>query len=131
MATGNGIITSFGRRNGYGRSIEIKHREGYTTLYAHMSRYNKKLKKGAKVYQGDIIGYVGSSGLATGPHLHYEFRKSGKAIDPMRASLPNSMSLSSRELQDFRNKAINLVLQLNVLNRFAKAKIAINSAFGG
>ena len=131
MATGNGTVTSLGRKGGYGRAIVIKHREGYTTLYAHMSRYNKKLKKGDKVYQGDLIGYVGSSGYATGPHLHYEFRKNKKAIDPMKASLPNSMSLSSRELQDFRNKAINLVLQLNVLNRFAKAKIAINSAFGG
>ena len=96
-----------------------------------MSRYNKKLKKGDKVYQGDIIGYVGSSGLATGPHLHYEFKKDGKAVDPMKASLPNSMSLSSNELQDFRNSAVNLVLQLNVLHRFVKAEIEINSAYGG
>lgn len=131
MATGNGIITSIGRKGGYGRVIEIKHREGYSTVYAHMSRYNKKLKRGSKVYQGDIIGYVGQSGLATGPHLHYEFRKNGKAVDSMRVALPNSLSLTSAELQDFRNKAINLVLQLNVLNRFAKAKIEINNAFGG
>lgn len=131
MATGNGVIKSLGRKGGYGRTIEIKHREGYSTLYAHMSRYNKKLKKGDKVYQGDIIGYVGSSGLATGPHLHYEFKKDGKAVDPMKASLPNSMSLSSNELQDFRNSAVNLVLQLNVLHRFVKAEIEINSAYGG
>ena len=131
MATGNGTIKFIGRKGGYGRTVIIKHREGYSTTYAHMSKYKKKLKVGAKVYQGDVIGYVGSSGLATGPHLHYEFHKDGKAIDSMRAALPNSMSLSSRELQDFRNKAINLVLQLNVLKRFAKAKIEINSAFGG
>jgi len=131
MATGNGTIISLGRKGGYGRTIVIKHREGYTTVYAHMSRYKKKLKQGDKVYQGDIIGYVGQSGLATGPHLHYEFRKSGKAIDSMRADLPNSMSLTSSELRDFRNKAINLVLQLNVLHRFVKAKIEINSAIGG
>ena len=131
MTTGNGIIKFIGRRGGYGRVVEVKHREGYSTTYAHMSKFNKKLKVGDKVYQGDIIGYVGQSGLATGPHLHYEFRKNGKAMDSMRAALPNSMSLSSRELQDFRNKAINLVLQLNVLKRFAKAKIEINSAFGG
>ncbi len=131
MATGNGTIKTIGRKGGYGRTIVIQHREGYTTLYAHMSRYKKKLKQGDKVYQGDTIGYVGSSGLATGPHLHYEFRRNKKAIDPMRASLPNSMSLSSKELQDFRNSAINLVLQLNVLQRFVKAKIEINSAFGG
>lgn len=131
MATGNGTIKSIGRKGGYGRTIIVQHREGYTTLYAHMSRYRKGLKTGDKVYQGDTIGYVGSSGLATGPHLHYEFRKNNKAMDSMRASLPNSMSLSSRELQDFRNKAINLVLQLNVLHRFVKAKIEINSAIGG
>jgi murein DD-endopeptidase MepM/ murein hydrolase activator NlpD len=96
-----------------------------------MSRYKKGLKTGSKVYQGDTIGYVGSSGLATGPHLHYEFHKGGKAMDSMSASLPHSMSLSSNELQDFRNKAINLVLQLNVLHRFVKAKIEINSNIGG
>ena len=131
MATGNGTIKSIGRKGGYGRTIVIQHREGYTTLYAHMSKFKKKLKLGTKVYQGDIIGYVGSSGLATGPHLHYEFRLNEKAIDPMRAPLPNSMSLTSSELKDFRNKAINLVLQLNVLHRFVKAKIEINSAIGG
>jgi murein DD-endopeptidase MepM/ murein hydrolase activator NlpD len=131
MVTGNGTIKSIGRKGGYGRAIVIQHREGYTTMYAHMSRFKKKLKLGSKVYQGDVIGYVGSSGLATGPHLHYEFRLNNKAIDPMRAPLPNSMSLTSSELKDFRNKAINLVLQLNVLHRFVKANIEINSAIGG
>ncbi|MEE9445319.1 MAG: M23 family metallopeptidase [Cocleimonas sp.] len=131
MATGNGVIKSLGRKGGYGRTIIIQHKDGYTTLYAHMSRYKKGLKIGEKVYQGDTIGYVGSSGLATGPHLHYEFRKKGKAMDSMSASLPHSMSLSSNELQDFRNKAINLVLQLNVLHRFVKAKIDISSNIGG
>ena len=131
MATGNGTIKSIGRKGGYGRTVVIQHRDGYTTLYAHMSKYKKKLKQGDKVYQGDVIGYVGSSGLATGPHLHYEFRKGNKAIDPMTASLPNSMSLTKSELNDFRNSAYNLVLQLNVLHRFVKAKIEINSAIGG
>jgi len=131
MATGNGTIKSLGRKGGYGRTIVIQHKDGYTTLYAHMSRYKKNLKVGQKVYQGDTIGYVGSSGLATGPHLHYEFRKNGKAMDSMSASLPHSMSLSANELQDFRNKAINLVLQLNVLHRFVKAKINISSNIGG
>ncbi len=131
MATGNGVIKSLGRNGGLGRAITIKHKDGYTTLYAHMSRYMKGLKVGQKIYQGDTIGYVGSSGLATGPHLHYEFRRNGKAMDSMSASLPHSMSLSSTELQDFRNKAVNLVLQLNVLHRFVKAKIDISSNIGG
>lgn len=131
MTTGNGIIKSIGRKGGYGRTIVVQHREGYTTIYAHMSKYKKGLKKGDKVYQTDIIGYVGSSGLATGPHLHYEIRKNNKPMDAMRASLPNSMSLSPKELQDFRNKAINLVLQLNVLHRFVEANIEIDSSIGG
>lgn len=131
MTTGNGIVKYIGHKGGYGRTVVIQHREGYSTFYAHMSRYKKGLKKGDKVYQSDIIGYVGSSGLTTGPHLHYELRQNNRPMDPMRASLPNSMSLSSRELQDFRNKAINLVLQLNVLHRFVEADIEIDSAIGG
>ncbi len=131
MATGNGTIKFIGRKGGYGRVVIIQHRDGYSTLYAHMSRFKKGIKKGDKILQGETIGYVGQSGLATGPHLHYEFRQKGKPVNPMTASLPNSMSLDRRELKDFRNHAINLVLQLNVLHRFAKAKIEINSAFGG
>ena len=131
VATGNGTIKFIGRKGGYGRMVIISHRDGYETRYGHMSRYFKGLKAGDKVYQGETIGYVGQSGLATGPHLHYEFRQKGKAINPMTASLPNSMSLDRKELKDFRNHAINLVLQLNVLHRFAKAKIEINSSFGG
>ena len=131
MATGNGVIKSLGRKGGYGRTIVIQHEDGYTTLYAHMSRYKKGLKAGQKIHQGQIIGYVGSSGLATGPHLHYEFRKDGKAMDSMSVSIPHNITLSSTELQDFRNKAVNLVLQLNVLHRFVKAKIDISSNIGG
>ena len=131
MATGNGVITHLGRKGGYGRTVIIKHRDGYTTTYAHMSRYKKGLKVGAKVYQSDLIGYVGQSGLATGPHLHYEFHQAKKAVNAMTVALPNSMSLSRSELQDFRNKAINLVLQLNVLHRFVEADIEIDSAIGG
>ena len=131
MATGNGTVISVGRKGGYGRVVVIRHREGYTTKYAHMSRFKKGIRAGQKVYQGDVIGYVGQSGLATGPHLHYEFRKNGKAVNAMTVSLPNSMSLSTAELQDFRNKAINLVLQLNVLHRFVKANIDIDSSIGG
>lgn len=131
MATGNGKIKFIGRKGGYGRTVVIQHREGYTTLYAHMSKYKKGLKQGDTVIQGETIGYVGRSGLASGPHLHYEFRHNDKPVNPMTVSLPNSMSLSSRELKDFRSDAVNLVLQLNVLHRFAKAKIEINSAFGG
>jgi murein DD-endopeptidase MepM/ murein hydrolase activator NlpD len=131
MATGNGIVKFIGRKGGYGRLITLTHREGYETRYGHMTKFKKNLKQGAKVYQGDIIGYVGSSGLATGPHCHYEFRKQGIAADPMTVELPNSMSLTPTELATFRTKAINLVLQLNVLHRFATSNVNINSGTGG
>ena len=131
MATGNGTIVSVGRKGGYGKTIVIKHREGYRTTYAHMSKYKSGLKVGSKVYQSNVIGYVGSTGLATGPHLHYELHQDKKAVDAMRIKLPNSMSLSRRELKDFRSKAVQLVLQLNVLHRFVEAEIEIDSVIGG
>ena len=131
MATGNGTIVSIGRKGGYGKTIVIRHREGYRTTYAHMSKYKSGLKAGSKVYQSDVIGYVGSTGLATGPHLHYELHQAKKAVDPMRVKLPNSMSLSRKELKDFRTKAVSFVLQLNVLHRFVEAEIEIDSVIGG
>lgn len=131
MATGNGVVESIGRKGGYGKTVIIRHREGYKTTYAHMSKYKKGLKVGQKVYQTDVIGYVGSTGLATGPHLHYELHRAKKPVDPMRVKLPNSMSLSKKELKDFRTKAVDYVLQLNVLQRFVEANIEIDSAIGG
>ena len=131
MATGNGTIVSIGRRGGYGKTIIIKHREGYRTTYAHMSKYKSGLKVGSKVYQSDVIGYVGSTGLATGPHLHYELHQDKKAVDAMKIKLPNSMSLSRSQLKDFRTKSVAFVVQLNVLHRFVKADIEIDSAIGG
>lgn len=131
MTTGNGVIESIGWKGGYGKTIVIRHREGYKTTYAHMSKYKSGLKVGTKVYQSDVIGYVGSTGLASGPHLHYELHRAKKPVDPMRVKLPNSMSLSKRELKDFRIKAVDFVLQLNVLHRFVEANIEIDSAIGG
>ena len=131
MATGNGKVKFIGRKGGYGRLIILEHRDGYETRYGHMSKFNPNLKEGTKVYQGDIIGYVGSSGLATGPHCHYEFRKNGIPADPMKVKLPNSLSLTPTELANFRTKAINLVLQLNVLHRFANSNVNVSSGTGG
>lgn len=131
IATGDGVIQFKGTKGGYGRTIILKHREGYKTLYAHMSRYKDSLKQGQVVAQGDIIGYVGSSGLATGPHLHYEFSHNNTPVDSMTVELPNSMSLTPKELVHFRADAINMNLQLDVLHRFAMENFDINSATGG
>ena len=131
IATGDGEVKFKGRKGGYGNTIVLKHREGYTTLYSHLSKFKKSLKQGQVVAQGDIIGYVGSSGLATGPHLHYEFRKNNIPADPLTVELPNSMSLTKTELVKFKSDAINMKLQLNVLHRFAMENFDINSATGG
>ncbi|HEX6926155.1 MAG TPA: peptidoglycan DD-metalloendopeptidase family protein [Longimicrobiaceae bacterium] len=81
-AVGDGTVITAGRTGGYGNMVEIRHKNGYTTRYAHLRGFAKGIRKGVRVKQEDVIGYVGMTGLATGPHLHYEFRKNGKPIDP-------------------------------------------------
>ena len=93
FAAGDGVIGKIGKQRGYGNYIQIKHNSKYATAYAHMSRFAKGLKKGSKVHQGDVIGYVGSTGMATGPHLHYEVLVDGKQINP------TSVKLAGRKLQ--------------------------------
>lgn len=89
-ASGHGKVTFVGQKSGYGNVIEIQHGQRYSTLYAHLSRFESSLKMGQKIDQGQIIGYVGKTGLATAPHLHYEFRVDGKHQDPMTVKLPKS-----------------------------------------
>jgi murein DD-endopeptidase MepM/ murein hydrolase activator NlpD len=88
-ATASGIIVARGVNGGYGNLIEIRHANGYTTRYAHLSRFASELRRGGAVTQGQTIGYVGSTGLATAPHLHYELRQNGKPIDARSAKLPD------------------------------------------
>lgn len=100
-ATADGTVEFVGTQKGYGKTIILKHHGDYTTLYAHQSRFAKGLKKGQKVSQGDLIGYVGSTGWATGPHLHYEFRVAKKPIDPLSVDLPVARALEGPERQSF------------------------------
>ncbi len=111
--TGNGRIVFRGRKGGYGNTIIVKHGQKYTTLYAHLSRFKKGLKTGSRVKQGQIIGYVGKSGLATGPHLHYEFRINGKHRNPLTVKLPNSKPIDKSLLAEFKNQTTPLLAQLN------------------
>lgn len=83
-ATAHGEITFIGTQNGYGKVIFIKHDNDYSTVYAHQSRFKRGLKKGATIEKGQIIGYVGSTGIASGPHLHYELRVDNQPVDPIR-----------------------------------------------
>ncbi len=108
-ATGEGVIKSMGWKNGYGRTIVIKHGGEITTLYAHMETYNTSLARGSKVIQGQTIGYVGDSGLATAPHLHYEFEVGKSRTDPLKVSLPSAAPLEDRFIEDFKKISSNYI----------------------
>lgn len=101
MAAGDARVKFVGWKSGYGRTVVLDHGKGYTTLYAHMSRFSK-YKRGASVKQGTVIGYVGSSGLATGPHLHYEFRVNGVHRNPLTVTMPPPEPLKGAALIAFR-----------------------------
>jgi len=101
-AAGSGTVKFVGRMNGYGKVVELLHGKQTTTLYAHMSRHARGLRKGQKVTQGQTIGYVGMTGTATGPHLHYEFRVKGKHRDPLTVTMPRPEPLVGSELASFR-----------------------------
>ena len=100
-AAGDGTVVSRGWKGAYGRYIRIRHRGGYQTAYAHLSRYAKGLRQGRRVKQSQVIGYVGSSGLSTGPHLHYEVLVNGRQVNPVRLKLPSGKSLKGDALARF------------------------------
>jgi murein DD-endopeptidase MepM/ murein hydrolase activator NlpD len=101
-AAGNGRLTSYGPYSTYGNYAKIEHANGYTTAYAHMSRYARGLKKGSYVKQGQIIGYVGTTGASTGPHLHYEVYINGKPVNAMALKLPTGRKLQGEQLEAFK-----------------------------
>lgn len=106
MAAGNGVIELADWKSGYGRHVQIRHANGYKTTYSHMSGFGRGIADGVRVRQGQVIGYVGSSGLSTGPHLHYEVLVNGRFVDPMRIRLPRGRVLDGRMLAAFeREKA--------------------------
>ncbi len=107
-AAGNGVIDFIGKNGGYGKYIRIRHNSSYKTAYAHLNNYNKNIYKGARVNQGDIIGYVGSTGKSTGPHLHYEVIYQNKQINPMKMKLPSGKVLKDDELKKFNKEVKNI-----------------------
>jgi len=111
-ATSDGIVEFVGQQNGYGNFIVLRHGEKYTTGYGHLSGFAGGLKPGNKVRQGEIIGFVGSTGWSTGPHLHYEFRINDVHQDPLTVSLPNAAALTKAELRTFETQIAPLTAQL-------------------
>ena len=113
--TGNGTIKYSGRRNGCGNEIVIQHTNDYSTRYCHLDKFHSGIKKGKKVIQGETIGYVGSTGLATGPHLHYEFKIGNKHIDPVKLKLPSAEPISINLRSDFDTLVENNNMMLKKL----------------
>ena len=114
-STGEGVIQYVGWKSGYGRTIVIRHGGEITTLYAHLDKYHPSISKGMKISQGQTIGYVGDSGLATAPHLHYEFRIGEKRTDPLKVPLPSASPIDKSKMDQFqalRNNYIDLTDQL-------------------
>ena len=104
IAVGDGVVTKVGMSRGYGNHTEIQHANGYMTSYSHQSGFAPGIKPGVHVKQGQIIGYVGSTGLSTGPHCHFEIVVNGTKMDPMRVRIPQSKELKSKELENFKQE---------------------------
>ncbi len=107
-ASGNGRIEFIGNQRGYGRTIILQHGRGITSLYAHMRSFKRGMKRGRVVRRGDVIGYVGSSGAATGPHLHYEYRVNGHHKNPLKVALPEAKPLDRSLIGKHRNRVIEI-----------------------
>lgn len=114
-ATGDGRVVFRGRKGGYGKTVIIEHAGRYTTLYAHLSGYSKRSATGNRVKQGQVIGYVGRTGLASGPHLHYEFRIGGVHKNPLKVKLPKTLPLKESELAKFREQTAPLLARLEAI----------------
>ena len=115
-AAGDGMVSFRGQQSGYGNVMVLNHGNHITTLYGHLSRFVPGLADGAHVHQGQVIAYVGMTGLATGPHLHYEFRVDGDHRDPLKVTLPKAEPLAGGELAEFRRRAAPLMAELALLD---------------
>lgn len=127
-ATGNGKIAFAGRKGGYGNCIVIQHGQGIETLYGHMNAFAKGMKNGARISQGDVIGYVGSTGLASGPHLHYEFHVNGQVRNPVTVPLPKSIGIEKTELARFNETTRPLIAKLDQYKSSSRLAVAKNGS---
>lgn len=130
-ASGNGKIIFRGWQNGYGNTVIVQHSGSVTTLYAHLSRFAPAARHGSRVRQGDVIAYVGATGLATAPHLHYEFRRNGVHLDPLRVTLPDAEPVAPAQLAAFRQSIAPLVARLDSSSASGDTLLASTAAAGG
>lgn len=122
-ATSDGAVEFVGKQNGYGNVIILKHQANLSTVYGHLSRFARGLHKGERISQGEVIGFVGMTGLASGPHLHYEFRINGQQHDPLRVALPNALPINAANRTAFKALADKFVANLNQLRNTNLAKL--------
>ena len=122
-AAGNGTVTYAGRKGGYGNYIRIRHNGRYTTAYAHLKGFKRGIRKRRRVTQGQIIGYVGSTGRSTGPHLHYEVHVNGRQANPLRLRLPSGRKLKGKELERFAKIRAGLNGRLASLNGTTNTRV--------
>ena len=100
-SVGKGTVRYIGRKGGAGKMVKIRHNSTYQTAYLHMSRFKRGLRKGSKVKQGDVVGYVGSTGYATGPHLHFSFYERGRYVDPLGKKFPSADPIAKKDKESF------------------------------
>jgi murein DD-endopeptidase MepM/ murein hydrolase activator NlpD len=126
-AAGTGRVSFRGVKGGYGNAVILTHTGSVTTLYGHMSRFVRGLKVGDKVKQGEVIGYVGMTGLATGPHLHYEYRVGGVHRNPAKVPLPKAESIPADLRADFESKSAALLARLDTISAASQTRVALAS----
>lgn len=127
-ASGNGIIEKIGRFSSYGNYIKINHRNNLKTAYGHMKSFASKLRPGSKVRQGEVIGYVGTTGRSTGPHLHYEVMLKGAQVNPNSINLPTGITLKGKELAKFKQNCDTI--SANFTDAVKNQSVASSSGFG-
>jgi murein DD-endopeptidase MepM/ murein hydrolase activator NlpD len=123
-ASGNGVVEKVGWEAGYGKYVRLRHANGYETAYGHMTAFARSTQAGARVRQGQVIGYVGSTGLSTGPHVHYEILVNGRFVDPLRLKLPRGRVLDGQLLDNFDRERD----RLDTMIARAGARVAAQSA---
>jgi murein DD-endopeptidase MepM/ murein hydrolase activator NlpD len=127
FASGNGVVEVAGLEGGYGKYVKLKHNNGYETAYGHMSAFAKGLEVGKRVRQGQLIGFVGSTGQSTGPHVHYEILVNGRFVDPMRIKLPRGRSLDGPLMAGFEKERDRLDTMMNNRGGVARVSDAMGS----
>lgn len=117
-STSDGIVDFVGIQNGYGKVVILRHQSRYTTLYAHLSNFAPGLRKGSRISQGEVIGFVGATGLASGPHLHYEFRINDVHQNPLAIALPSAPALTPKQLAQFKQQTTPHLTRLDLIREF-------------